>query len=97
MITACVWIACLILGFLIWDTVTAEKPRPTVRTLTSDEQAAWGQYRIQDAAEVARRKHTREYDRRLWEVNLAHARAVLVWRSHRVRFCAWMDENEAVS
>lgn len=71
--------------FLLWPIFASDQQAPaTVRPLTSDEQAAWGLYRIQDAARVARMKHTREQDRHKWDLNRAHAEGFRYWLTRKI-------------
>ena len=81
MIALATWAVCLAIGVLLWREVTSEE-RPTVRPLTMDERAAWGIYRIQDAAKVARMRSTRAQDRR-------------AWNTRRLDLWGW-DDDEAV-
>jgi hypothetical protein len=64
-----------------------------VRELTDDEKAAWGIYRIQDGAEVARRVSTRFEDRRRWDVNYLHAEAIWRMRKLNIRPIWWVGWN----
>jgi hypothetical protein len=58
-------LGCFAAFCLLWPVFAAEPAK--VRPLTMDEQAAWGIYRIQDAAKVARMKSTRAQDTRAWD------------------------------
>ncbi len=59
-------LAILFTGGILEGMLDAEHERRTVRPLTPDENAAWGLYRIEDAAKVARTKATREQDQMRW-------------------------------
>lgn len=59
---------------LLWPVVTQQPAK--VRPLTMDEAAAWGIYRIQDAAKVARMRSTRAQDTQAWDARYVS----LVWK-----------------
>ena len=60
---------------LLWPVFVSEH-YAIIRPLTMDEKAAWGIYRIQDAAKVARMRSTRAQDKQAWDAQYVS----LVWR-----------------
>ena len=73
-----IWVLIPLLVFaafcLLWPVITHQPAK--VRPLTMDEQAAWGIYRIQDAAKVARMRSTRAQDTQAWDARYVS----LVWK-----------------
>jgi hypothetical protein len=66
MIYVYLFLALFFAGGILEGMLDAERERRTVRPLTPDEEAAWGRYRIEDAAKVARMRATRERDQMRW-------------------------------
>ena len=63
-------------GGILEGMLDAERESRVTRPLTQDERAAWGRYRLEDRAKVARMAATRAQDRAQWEcVGLPAARA----------------------